>query len=740
MTATIGTRCFRDDYELLRAELARLDLRIRLRCKTATVDEGPNTSDQLARAMYIAPVEAAALLATPTGRDRAEDQDPDDDAVADLGAQLEDMSAEIDARTTASAQCGIDLSLPRLGRLFGLTPIELQTLIVCLAPELRAKYDRLYAYLQDDITRRKPSRDLVLELLCESETERWSATQMLHESSTLMRWKLLQTSHDPLSPSGSSGLAQFLSVDPRITQFLLGDSRCDARLDTVAALLDGDAEPPMADPDVEATANLLWAWAARGDDCSPPVAAPVIYLRGGAAGIGTLDVAHYLCGAAAVPMLAVDTAAVLTAGADHTTTLMRVLCREALLQRCALYLAGADALLAGTARQAFNALRAAAADARRPLILAGDAFWSAPGAFGHSVFRQLTIGHPDVHSRRALWRGQLAGDEPDDGSWSDTLASRFVLSARQIRNAAQIARHAPDGTDGGASLTLDALTAACRAESEQDLGQLAAKVEIRRSWDDLVLPEDKIAQLQEICEQIRHRHVVYGDWGYGQRLGHGTGVTVLFSGQSGTGKTVAAQVVAGDTGLPLYKIDLSGVVSKYIGETEKNLAKIFERARAGNAVLFFDEADALFGKRTEVSDAHDRYANIETSYLLQKLEEHDGVVILASNLRANLDDAFTRRIRCVVEFPFPDEAARRRIWQSHFPAQAPLADDVDLDYLARAFPVAGGNISNIAVGAAFLAAADDTTIAAQHVVASTRREYDKLGKLWAPPAQPGVQR
>jgi AAA+ superfamily predicted ATPase len=735
MTATIDTRCFLDDYELLRAELARLDLRIRLRCKTATVDEGPSTSGQLARAMYMAAGEQAAVLAT--GLDRAPDQNPDDDAVAELGAHLADISAEIDARTTASAQCGIDLSLPRLGRLFGLTPMELQSLVVCLAPELRAKYDRLYAQLQDDITRRRPSADLVLQLLCDSETERWSATQMLHDSSTLMRWELLRTSHDPLSPSGSSRLAQFLTVDPRITQFLLGDSRCDARLDTVAALLDGDADPPTADPDLEATANLLWAWAARADDCPQPVAAPVIYLRG-AAGIGTLDVARYLCGAAAVPMLAVDTAALLAAGPDDITTLMRVLCREALLQRCALYLDGADALLGDTARRAFNALRAAAADARRPLILAGEAFWSAPGAFGHAVFRQLTVGHPDVHSRRALWRRQLAADEPDDGSWSDTLASRFVLSAGQIRNAAQIARQAPDGT--GAGLTLDALKAACRAESDQDLGQLAAKVEIRRGWDDLVLPEAKIAQLREICQQIRHRHVVYGDWGYSQRLGHGTGVTVLFSGEPGTGKTVAAQVIAGDASLPLYKIDLSGVVSKYIGETEKNLAKIFERARAGNAVLFFDEADALFGKRTEVSDAHDRYANIETSYLLQKLEEHDGVVILASNLRANLDDAFTRRIRCVVEFPFPDEAARRRIWQSHFPLQAPLADDVDVDYLARAFPVAGGNISNIVVGAAFLAAADDTTIAAQHIVASTRREYDKLGKLWTPPTQPGVRR
>jgi SpoVK/Ycf46/Vps4 family AAA+-type ATPase len=239
-----------------------------------------------------------------------------------------------------------------------------------------------------------------------------------------------------------------------------------------------------------------------------------------------------------------------------------------------------------------------------------------------------------------------------------------------------------------------------------------------------------LAQLRDICAQVRHHYRVYVGWGFGAKLRRGKAISALFSGPSGTGKTMAAEVLAHDLQLDLYKVDLSGVVSKYIGETEKNLAKIFAEAETGNAILFFDEADALFGKRTEVSDAHDRYANIETSYLLQRIEDYQGVVILATNLRQNIDEAFTRRIRFVVQFPFPEADSRLRIWQTLFPPQAPVSADVDLGSLARALPVAGGSIKNIVLHAAFLAAADDGVIDRRHVLRGARLEFDKIGKLW----------
>jgi len=247
------------------------------------------------------------------------------------------------------------------------------------------------------------------------------------------------------------------------------------------------------------------------------------------------------------------------------------------------------------------------------------------------------------------------------------------------------------------------------------------------TWSDLVLPPDHLRQLRELCNQAKHRHIVYGEWGFDRRLVLGNGLNVMFNGPPGTGKTMAADVIANDLQVDTYKIDLSQIVSKYIGETEKNLDHIFREAESSNAIVFFDEADALFGKRSEVKDAHDRYANIETGYLLQKMEEHAGIVILASNLRHNIDEAFLRRMQFVVEFPFPDEEHRARLWSGLFPAEVPRENDVDFAFLARHFRVPGGNIKNIAVCAAFLAAAEGKGVGMRQLIYATRREYQKLG-------------
>ncbi len=238
-----------------------------------------------------------------------------------------------------------------------------------------------------------------------------------------------------------------------------------------------------------------------------------------------------------------------------------------------------------------------------------------------------------------------------------------------------------------------------------------------------------MAQLQELCDQARYRHVVYNQWGFARKLPAGTGLSALFSGPPGTGKSMAAGIIAATLGLDLYTIDLSRVVSKYIGETEKNLQAVFTAAEHSNAILFFDEADALFGKRSQVKDAHDRYANIEIGYLLQQMEEYDGIALLATNLRANMDEAFMRRLKFSIEFPFPDESSRLRIWQDLFPVQAPLRADIDFSFLARQFKLAGGNIKNIVLNASFLAAARHESIGMRHMILATHREYQKMGKM-----------
>ena len=311
-----------------------------------------------------------------------------------------------------------------------------------------------------------------------------------------------------------------------------------------------------------------------------------------------------------------------------------------------------------------------------------------------------------------------------------SLASQFKLSLGKIDQSATAARrlatmrHGPE-----AAITTRDLHDGCRLLSNQKLGSLARKIAPGDSWDDIVLPADQMAQLREICNHVKYRDRVYGDWGFGRKLTLGKGLAVLFAGPSGTGKTMSAGVLATELGLDLYKIDLSTVISKYIGETEKNLSRIFDEAETSNAILFFDEADALFGKRSEVRDSHDRYANVEVGYLLQRMEEYEGIAILATNFRKNMDDAFVRRLHFTVEFPFPDQQDRLRIWQGIWPRDTPRDTELDLALLANRYEMTGGNIKNIAVAAAFLAADEGNVVRMHHVVQATLREYQKTGKL-----------
>ncbi|WP_034609102.1 ATP-binding protein [Cellulomonas sp. URHD0024] len=275
----------------------------------------------------------------------------------------------------------------------------------------------------------------------------------------------------------------------------------------------------------------------------------------------------------------------------------------------------------------------------------------------------------------------------------------------------------------------DAVHSTVRRLAGGHLDGLALRVRPRRGWGDLVLPDPQQGQLHELAARYRQRRTVFGDWGF--PAVPSAGVVALFAGPSGTGKTLAAEVVAGELGLDVYKVDLSAVVSKYIGETEKNLERIFAAAGAGDVVLFFDEADALFGRRSEVSSAHDRYANIEVAYLLQRLETFDGLVVMATNLQRNIDDAFLRRIGVAVTFTAPDDEQRRRIWGLVFPPEAPV-EDLDLDFLARQFKVTGGVIRGAALGAAFTAADEGGAITMERVVMAMQREFVKLGHLSTP--------
>ena len=343
-------------------------------------------------------------------------------------------------------------------------------------------------------------------------------------------------------------------------------------------------------------------------------------------------------------------------------------------------------------------------------------------ALGDRTVLLVEAPPPTYAERQQAWTDLTGVQDTAD------VSAKFRLSMGQIVEAAEVARLNATARGDGRSRRLSDLDLGSRQASSSRLGELAARLPPGYRWDDLVVPERQLELLQSISAYLRHRDRVLSDWGYDRSVARTQGLKVLFAGESGTGKTMAAQVLAAELGLELFRVDLATIVSKYIGETEKNLDRIFGAADGSNAILFFDEADALFGKRSEVSDSHDRYANIEVAYLLQKMEGYAGAVILATNFRRNIDDAFVRRLDFVIDFPFPEAEDRKRIWRLLLPEEAPIADDLDIDFLATQFKLSGGGIRNCSLSAAFQAADDDGVIGMRHLVRAVALEYGKQGR------------
>jgi AAA+ superfamily predicted ATPase len=711
---------YQDSLAHLVDELRNLDVLIRRHIAALRRQRLAAQGMMASKGVFITHAEVDALLQEGT----------DDTQPRDLTSHLQETA--IADRITESANQGIFLSLPWVAQLFSLSQLEVRAIVMCLAPELRRKYDTLYAYLQDDITRKRPSVDLVLDLLCPSEAERWRArAAMFSDQAPLFRHGVLHKVEDPRSPSGSSGLAQFLQLDQRMLHYILENNTLDGRLAGYVSVLHPaeTMEQVLVDPTLK---TCLARFCQRQLSQLPSGQQRIVFHFHGPYGIGKRDLALGLCAQWGRPLLYVDMTFLLAREPDVATAL-RLVFREGRLWDAAVYLDHCDPLLQedGKAKAWMKTVARLADEYGQLTFLAGELPWSVQGIFAQESFCTVKLAMPDASLRQAAWDRALQGFPLGDGqSWASELANQFQLTPGQIHDAAAWLSQRRAMASHEAELTRGELYAACRKQSHHKLAELAVKIEPHYHWDDLVLPLDKRERLRELCDQVVHRQRVYGDWGFGRKLGHGLGISALFAGPSGTGKTMAAEVIAHELQLDLYKIDLSGVVNKYIGETEKNLAKIFHEAEASNAILFFDEADALFGKRTKISDAHDRYANIETSYLLQRMEAYEGVVILATNLRENMDEAFTRRIKFIVDFPFPDVASRKLIWQTHFPREAPMNGDVDFDRLAQQLQITGGNIKNIVLNAAFCAAADGGVIEMAHILRGARGEYDKIGKLW----------
>jgi hypothetical protein len=669
----------------LRDDLARLDVLLHreiLRLRGAY----QLSLDEL-RGLYVSDEQVDALLA------RARPADGDD--------SLEALTREADA---LAARADETSPITRLARELGLAPFERDVLLLAAAPELDTKYDTLYAYLNNHVARRHPTVSLALRLFGR---DRPQARALLHRSARLFREALVE----PVDPPADNrtDLASAFALAPAVTATLLGLPAFDARLAASVDTIEPDGAPLGAAAEA-ALAHAAGALRGRSDS-------PLIIIESEAAQAPAAAAAHLLA-ALGHATLRLDGA---TLPAERP--LLASLALLARLRRAGLYLDISD-WNHDNSQRLLPAAVATLARARVPLVLAipPQQPWR-PFLRGLPALR-VVLDAPEPAERRALWSAALArAAVPADAAAIAAVSERFRLGPSQIASAAAaLALDRP----AAAFASAESVLTAARAESAGDLDKLAAAVPRRHAWADLVLPPVIVRRLRELAGAIRSRATVFGEWGFGARSGRG--LMALFSGASGTGKTMSASVIARDLGLDLHRVDLASVVSKYIGETEKNLARVFDAARAANSILFFDEADALLGRRSEVKDAHDRYANIEVAFLLQRMEDHDGVVILASNLAKNIDQAFTRRMHYVVEFPRPDAPLRERLWRRIFPPAAPLAADVDFAFLARQFDLTGGDIKTTALDAAFLAAGQGRGVTMSDLVGAVARQLIKQGR------------
>lgn len=634
---------------------------------------------------------------------------------------LQQLQQQIDARVAQSYRFGIRLPLIELAARFALTPREADLLFACLALELDRKYERVYGFLHDDMSRRLASPGLAIGLYARDADEFLDLRALLNAQSPLRHYRLLDIVEDG---NATPWLSRSMRIDERVASFVLGERTIDSRIARHVASFDGGDESEDAGStgrDFDEALDRVLHLA----DASHHRNKPLFYMNGGRHS-GADALVRAAAGRLGMPVLTIDVELIADGGIDVEQVLFLVF-REALLAQAAVYLRNVDRALEpplGASR--YRALLRCVTEMGTIVFASGEQRWSWALPSEPVTLRIIALEPGGAAEQLNAWRA--VSNDGFEESELHHLVSLHPLPVSAIRDVWRMA-HAIATTKSDASPTFTDVQQACRAFAGTPVSTLARRIEPRHRRDDLVLPATQLEQLSAMCSQAKHTSIVYGAWRFERKLSLGRGLNALFTGQPGTGKTMAAEVIASELGVEILKIDLSQIVSKYIGETEKNLRQLFDQAASANAILFFDEADALLGKRSDVKDAHDRYANTETAYLLQKMEEYPGITILASNLRQNMDAAFTRRMRFIIDFPFPEDAERLRIWKAMWPGEVPLGPDVDFEQLARQFRLSGGSIRNVALAAAFLAAEQHQPVSMRHLMLATKREFQKMGRL-----------
>ena len=634
------------------------------------------------------------------------DQLPDEHTSDQLQQALEEAAAAMPAPASLTTLC----------KRLALSPFERDLLLLCAGVELDSQFAALCTEAQRSETQ-QPTFSLALALFPHAH---WDA---LTPVAPLRAWHLITVPPAPILTQAP------LSIEESILHYLVGTSCLDQRLAPLVMELPALAHTPLVPSHNASVATLVQAWSAQRGQAemhrqahnSPQYLAttpPIIQLCGEDVA-AQYAIATHTCTSVGLALKRLSCHS-LPQQAAELALLVRLWEREARLQTTALLLDCHEMETTDTTRSL--ALTYVIQHLTTPLILA-----SRERLFLPTISRPLLtldVAKPTTSEQSALWQAALPIDRPDLHTQIAALTEQFRLNASSIEAVAlEVTAHAALHTTDPASMIL---WERCRAHARPRLDALAQQIEPQAGWHHLVLPPAQHKTLHEIIAQVRQRTMVYETWGMRQGNARGLGISTLFAGASGTGKTLAAEVLAHELHLDLYRLDLSAVVSKYIGETEKNLRRIFDAAEEGGVVLLFDEADTLFGKRSEVKDSHDRYANIEVGYLLQRMESYHGLAILTTNFRKALDGAFVRRIRFIVQFPFPDKTQRLELWQRMFPATLPTRD-LDCAKLAQ-LNITGGTIRNIALNAAFLAADAGESLQMHHLLQAAGTEYTKLEK------------
>jgi len=637
-----------------------------------------------------------------------------------LSDQYQEVIRRLESIATEKLKHSTSLSIFSLQQSLKLDELDFRVLMVMLAPHLNKKYMKLYAYLQDDMTKQNVTLDLLIALCARTSQE----VQALYH-----RYYYLGGKYALLYEEGekqailfqeSSILIKPLCLKERVIHYLLLDVHEEYRFpfDIKANRCNSQAFMAELLVDHEKQRNMQYIADTYKNE-------QVALCLVGTTGSGKMLHTAWLANYAQKSVLCVDATTLPLMRAEFQQGLTDIMF-GATITNCLIVFDRLEKLLLSNDLR-LEWLQTAITQFEGMIILHSEQPITL-SLMDIPIFSYV-FEVPSIDERASLWLHFASTRLPITSSQALELANKFQFSPGQIKKVLQLAEYVKiQQFNDDATQDMKLIHESAYSLIHHGLEEKANKLKASWNWEDLILPPDVMQLLQQACYRINHRYTVMQNWGFSRLLPYGRGVSMLFTGPPGTGKTMAASVMAKQLQCELYRVDLTRVVSKYIGETEKNLAEVFDRAKLSGAILFFDEADALFGKRSEVKDSHDKYANMETSYLLQKMEEYEGLTILATNFSQNLDEAFTRRIQYIVKFPFPAVEQREQLWRSVIPKQMPCVE-LDYQFLAKTFELSGGPIKNIVLTAAYMAASDTGIVSMKHVIEAAIQEYKKTGKL-----------